>query len=82
MTAPAMANKPVYLSFDADVFDGLSDKLKETIGQSPEFQQVNGKAIDAAVAAAGASPFDDEMRKMPDGRSLRTWGHPCPCGLP
>lgn len=66
MQAPAMVNKQVYLSlepeeFDSTVFDGLSDKMKETIGQSPEFQGLNGKAIDAAMAATGDAPFDDEI---------------------
>lgn len=67
MQAPTLTNKQVYLSldpgeFDATVFDGLSDKTKETIGQSPEFQALNGNAIDGALGSAGgAAPFDDEI---------------------
>lgn len=68
MKAPEMFNKHVYLSlepgeFDVAVFDGLSDKMKDTIRQSPEYQALNGKAIDAVMAKPGSgdAPFDDEI---------------------
>ena len=67
MKAPEMFNKQIYLSlepgeFDEAVFDGLSDKMKDIIRQSPEYQALNGKIIDGVVkAASNDAPFDDEI---------------------
>ena len=45
--APSATNSHVYFSLDPpdfsqDTFDSLSDRMKETIAKSPEFQQVKG----------------------------------------
>lgn len=47
MDVPELMNEPVFLSlapdeFDPNVFDNLSDGLKETIRKSPEYQQLMG----------------------------------------
>lgn len=47
MGAQEPINEPVYFSldadeFDANVFSSLSQKLQETIGESPEYQDVSG----------------------------------------
>lgn len=44
---PAAINAPVYFSlerdrFDGGIFDGLSDKLKETIRDTPEYRRLTG----------------------------------------
>lgn len=49
MTPPNQINDTVYLSlepgdYDAAVFDKLSEKMKETIRQSPEWKALNGLA--------------------------------------
>lgn len=65
MTPPVMVNSAIYLSlepgeFDEGVFNSLSDKMKDIIRQSPEYQGLNGKVIDAAVGGMNAdAPFDD-----------------------
>lgn len=56
VTMPAPVNAPVYLSlephaFDRAVFDGLSDKLKAFIAESPEYGAIFG-----AKATASAKP--------------------------
>jgi len=58
MRAPVLVADPVYFSldeFDHEVFDSFSDRLKETIERSPEFEQVI-----AHTQAADTSPgFED-----------------------
>lgn len=66
MQPPVMANKPVYLSlepgeFDAAVFESLSDKVKDTIRQSPEYRIVTGQETAAFAQATGDAPFDDSI---------------------
>ena len=64
MIAPTQANASLYLSldpeeYDAQVFDMLSDKMKETIRQSPEWKALNG--ISPAPSASADAPFDDSI---------------------
>lgn len=55
--------------FDQTIFEGLPQFLKELIAKSPEYQSLNGDAIDAAQKeiaagakpAVGDAPFDDEI---------------------
>lgn len=66
MTAPVQANPDTYLcleegEYDGTVFDKLSDKLKETIRQSPEWKALNGLAPIPAPTAKQDVPFDDEI---------------------
>jgi hypothetical protein len=49
-------------AFDSVVYDGLTQWLREKVAASPEYQALNGKAIDAALGGKpGDAPFDDEM---------------------
>lgn len=68
MTAPTQHNPSLYLSlepgeYDPLVFDMLSDKMKDTIRQSPEWKALNGQlpASDAPVAKADDYGFDSEI---------------------
>lgn len=70
MTAPKAVNPLVYLSldpehFDENVFNSLSDKLKETIKKSPEYAAIYGKSYaEEEAKSAGAkqipSGIDDD----------------------
>lgn len=59
--APPLINKPVKFdldSFDQEVFDSLSDRMKETIAESPEFQAIHGKPVNSLDEADDEdSPF-------------------------
>lgn len=62
MQAPVQVNKDVYFSFDdfnESVFNGLSEKLKETIRKSPEYARATG--AETTPAANSGVPFDDEI---------------------
>lgn len=64
MTPPLQVNKNVYFNldqFDRSVFDGLSDKLKETIRLSPEWKKLNGLLPPDAPVASNEPPFSDEI---------------------
>lgn len=53
---PELVNHKVYFSlnkFDENIYNGLSDKLKDTIALSPEYQRI--KKGEAAVAASNDS---------------------------
>lgn len=54
MTPPARFNDEVFLSlepgeFNETVYNGLSDKMKAIIAESPEFKALNGHAVKAAT---------------------------------
>lgn len=65
MPVPPAVNKPVIFSlseFDQEVFDSLSDGLKDMIKKSPEYQAiVSGGGVQESAAAGGASVEDDEI---------------------
>lgn len=58
-------NKPVAFMLDEynhDAFEALPQGIRDIIGKSPEFKNLNGMAIDTALAGANATqPFDDEI---------------------
>jgi hypothetical protein len=59
MTAPALVNESIYFSlnpFRKDLYEKLSDNLKETIAKSPEYQE----AVKKAVPANNNQPTYDE----------------------
>lgn len=63
MGAPAPVSESVYLAltpeeFDGDVFEGLSEKIKQTIQGSPEWGVING--ITAAPQPNGDESFYDD----------------------
>jgi hypothetical protein len=72
MTAPAQVNPSVYFylgEYDAAVFDGLPQWLKDKIGKSPEFKEVTGQLDHPATKATAVAkvedqepPFDDEIQ--------------------
>ena len=62
--APTLANSPVYLSldqgeFDSDVFNGLSDRMRETIAASPEFQALQPRRKAGPVTVPQIDETDD-----------------------
>lgn len=68
MTAPTQHNPSVYLSlepeeYDAQLFEMLSQKMREKISLSPEWKALNGLMPDTpeVPAANAAAPFDDEI---------------------
>jgi len=67
MTAPTQHNASIYFSlaegeYDPQVYDMLSDKVKETISLSPEWKELNGLAPKVEeVQSSGGAPFDDEI---------------------
>jgi hypothetical protein len=67
MQAPPQHNSSVYLSlepeeYDGQLFDMLSDKMKETIRQSPEWQELNGMpTTDVPPAKQDDYGFDTEI---------------------
>lgn len=66
MSLPTPVNSPIYLSlesalFDNAVFDGLSDKIRETIKQSPEYQQLVGGNAGQQHSHGDPRDLDDEV---------------------
>lgn len=66
VTMPPQVNTSVYLSlesdrFDRTIFDGLSDKLKAFIGESPEYRRLIDPKPNGNYASNknGGSQFDD-----------------------
>lgn len=48
--------------YNHDAFEALPQGIRDIIGKSPEFKNLNGMAIDTALAGANATqPFDDEI---------------------
>ena len=68
MSIPPAINQPVYLSlesdmFDREVFEGLSDKLKAFIAESPEYGRLFGAKATASAKAPQRSfqaPLDQD----------------------
>lgn len=63
MNALKPVNETVYFSlddFDQKVFDSLSDKMKETIGMSPEYQSLKGNQSGSFEDFPNDIPFADE----------------------
>lgn len=65
MVFPELVNPPCYVALEPDLFDKaaydtLSDKLKETIGKSPEWQKLNG--LRNGYAQAKGTPANDPAR--------------------
>jgi len=70
MKSPPLTNDRTFLcldpsEFDRDTFDGLSDRMKETITKAPEFSALNGKGgtvkmPDIPKADSGTDLADDE----------------------
>lgn len=65
---PVMVNEPIVLildDYDHDAFAALPQGIRDIIGKSPEFKQLNRVAIEKAVsqtpAASNDAPFDDEI---------------------
>ena len=64
---PPAVNVPVYLSlqsdrFDRDLFEGLSDKLKAFIGESPEYRQLidpKPKSNGYGAQKSGSAHYDE-----------------------
>lgn len=68
MVAPVQFNPSIYLSLDPEEYDGqmfdmLSDKMKETIRLSPEWKALHGIPVAAEVPAAKPDNygFDSEI---------------------
>jgi hypothetical protein len=58
---PPLVNEPFHFdlsNFDQSIFDKLSDKLKETIKKSPEYQELMGKKL--VSQAADDIPFGSD----------------------
>lgn len=67
MVVPPLVNEPVFLSLERDewkpeVFNSLSDSLKEIIRKSPEYAECVPEAIQQSYTApADRNPVDDEI---------------------
>lgn len=67
MTVPAPINPPVYFAlveglYDPAVFANLSDRIRETITKSPEYDEiVNGKKPNQASQNFARTDLDDEV---------------------
>jgi hypothetical protein len=66
MTAPEQVNPSVYFSleaeeYDRNTFDKLSEKVKDTIKQSPEWKALNGIEMKSPMKISSEPAFDDEI---------------------
>jgi hypothetical protein len=63
MQVPEQINPSVYFSldsFDAQVFEGLSDGMKKLIAVSPEYQQATNPAFASQAQDHDGQPFNDD----------------------
>lgn len=66
---PDAINPPVYLSlerdrFEGNVFDGLSEKLKEFIRDTPEFRALSNKPTNGYAKEKGSTRYDQSPLDM------------------